>query len=234
MAGRKRFSKRRPNFKKKGNKKYGKSSVLTVPKGVDGISDRLRTTVVYSQLVDISGTGAVGTNVFAGNSLFDPDTTGVGSQPAYHSQLGALYKRYRVFGSKMMLRAATTGGTSGAQNAILAVTPGTDASDFANIEAMIANPYTKWRMHNISDRGGPIVNYKSTSRVVGIQPASVGSSDVFTGLTGGTLVGSSPEREWFWHIGVQAADGSSTNTLHCVVDITYYCEYYEREPQSLS
>jgi len=45
------------------------------------------------------------------NSLFDPDSTGLGVQPQAFDQLGALYNHYIVIGSRITVRITVTGGT---------------------------------------------------------------------------------------------------------------------------
>lgn len=53
--------------------------------------------------------GATGTtNVFRANSLYDPDMTGVGSQPANFDRWMNIYDHYTVIGAKMTVQYAPT------------------------------------------------------------------------------------------------------------------------------
>lgn len=50
--------------------------------------------------------GAVHTNNYSCNGMFDPDITGVGHQPMYFDQLAAIYNHYTVVVSKITVQAS--------------------------------------------------------------------------------------------------------------------------------
>jgi hypothetical protein len=72
---------------------------------VFGFPDRLMTKLRYHQLGNLTSTlGAVGTQVFRWNSIYDPDATGVGHQPLYRDQLAGIYDHYSVVRARAQLR----------------------------------------------------------------------------------------------------------------------------------
>lgn len=68
--------------------------------GSTGFPRTLRVKLKYHETVAFSSaTGAVSSNIFRLNSLFDPNETGVGGQPMYYDQLAAVYGKYVVLNS---------------------------------------------------------------------------------------------------------------------------------------
>ncbi len=61
-----------------------------------GFPDRYFCKLKYTDVETISGTGVTGDMVYRINSLFDPNFTGVGSQPLSFDQLSAVYQKYLV------------------------------------------------------------------------------------------------------------------------------------------
>jgi hypothetical protein len=61
-----------------------------------GFPDRYQCKLKYTTVNTLTGTGTTGQKVFRLNSLFDPDLTGVGSQPMCFDQLAAVYQKYLV------------------------------------------------------------------------------------------------------------------------------------------
>jgi len=69
--------------------------------------------LVYNDFRAVVAAGNQATYVYRLNSVFDPDFTGVGGQPAGFDQLKALYGRYRVMACKVRISCAsmTSGGS---------------------------------------------------------------------------------------------------------------------------
>jgi hypothetical protein len=66
--------------------------------------------LIYPFNYETTASGTEVNHVFIANSCFDPDSTGVGSQPAYYDQWMALYGRYRVV--KAYVEARVTAASS--------------------------------------------------------------------------------------------------------------------------
>lgn len=54
--------------------------------------------------------------VFSGNSIYDPDATGVGIQPFYFDEIGNTVNRYQVYASKMTVYINTITPDAGGEN----------------------------------------------------------------------------------------------------------------------
>lgn len=92
--------KTQPNRKKVGR---NFNVVTFVPSlGPLGFPQRLRANLRYEALVTLSFVSSqTAHHVFSCNGLYDPDVTGIGTQPYYFDQLMAIYDHYTVMGSKI-------------------------------------------------------------------------------------------------------------------------------------
>lgn len=175
-----------------------------------------------------TASGAVFHHVFAGNSLFDPDTTGVGSQPVGFDQLSAMYRTYCVFASRIkviyLATIATIGGASE-----LSLCPTVTSSDFVGTDPSVvkANPKASWRI--CGDRqSGPYTmsKYQSTKGMMG---QKIAQDDVFRAVTSG-----SPNNAWFWHLNGQCVDESTDLGIILYIELTYYARFTQRVALALS
>jgi hypothetical protein len=84
--------------------KYGKplkNQISSLNGDLIGFPDRLRVQLKWSEQYSNTGAPLKG-NVFRGNSIFDPDFTGIFSTtPAYYTALKAVYGQYVVLGSRI-------------------------------------------------------------------------------------------------------------------------------------
>lgn len=72
---------------------------------------RLRTTFIYAEngiSLNPGLAGVASTYVFNLNSLFDPNTTGAGHQPAGYDQMMAIYEEYIVYGVHYKIQLANS------------------------------------------------------------------------------------------------------------------------------
>lgn len=167
--------------------------------------------------------------VFRGNSCFDPDFTGVGSQPLGFDQWSQFYRRYRVIASKIVVSSVTK-STEGTR---IAVAP-------LNTNTVITLPTTLQES-----------NYCKQSRTTGLSTGSSTSSVTnyisTAAIRGGpfdivqyeadlsALISTNPTQQWYWHVMNYNVDGSITNIdTNINVDICYYVEFYDRETLSQS
>ena len=94
----------------------GKLAAVNVPSSRLGAAFpiSLRSRLRYTQIgtLNAGAAGSYAYTVIRTNSVYDPDQTGVGSQPAGFAALATLYGSYRVMGAKMKFRVANdSGGT---------------------------------------------------------------------------------------------------------------------------
>lgn len=93
----------------KKNKKAYKKKALTksvIPRNMvnvgKGFPKKMTMTHKYNEFIYLqSVSGALNWNTWSANGMYDPNNTGVGHQPMYFDQMGALYNHYTVIGSKM-------------------------------------------------------------------------------------------------------------------------------------
>lgn len=95
--GRSRITgRRRRGFRHIYNKRRGKMAISRV-----GLPNMMKVNHVYSEAVYHNpATYTVG-YIWRINSLFDPNSTGTGGQPALYDNLAILFRRYRVLGVKI-------------------------------------------------------------------------------------------------------------------------------------
>lgn len=220
--------------KKNYNKKKYKQKMMTKAsftrlKDVIG-SDRLLTKLMYSQRVSLTSTaGAITSQLFSGNGLYDPDVSGTGSQPEGFDQMMALYGRYRVYSSKIkvdFINVGSTNATSAFEICIVPV-PG-NATGFTTMDDAKAAPYAKYGVYNIWNLQR-ISHYIGTEKIYGLHKNAVEIETTYAGTSA-----SSPTLEWTWQIYVQSADRSSTATCYTYTTIEYYSEFFDRNQLQLS
>lgn len=66
----------------------------------------------YTEIASLTSSTSLGRYSWKVNSMFDPNSTGVGHQPLYFDQMAALYNNYCVIGSKCVARFFPSGSLS--------------------------------------------------------------------------------------------------------------------------
>lgn len=121
-----KFKRSKPtNRKRKGRKRMVRKSSLRL----GGFPSSKMVKLRYAQ--EVSMTGGVGqVHVFRANSLYDPDSTGTGSQPANFDRWMAVYDHYTVLGARITVRHSPTSTTdqAPAYTGILLSDDGTSSS----------------------------------------------------------------------------------------------------------
>lgn len=93
------YTRKKRKTKKKTN--YGKSFVMKVP---SGMPLQRRAYLRYSQGIALSSTlGALGHNIFRANGIYDPDSSGIGTQPLGRDQWAALFNHSCVVRCKITM-----------------------------------------------------------------------------------------------------------------------------------
>lgn len=92
--GAKRF--RRKRVKRRRMRQMPKPAIAAV-----GLPNSLKVNHVYAESVYHNPATYTAGYVWRINSLFDPNSTGVGGQPALYDNMSALFRRYRVHGVKV-------------------------------------------------------------------------------------------------------------------------------------
>lgn len=214
------YKKRRP-YKKRS--KYSRQKVTTGRGfGRTGLPDRMFVKLTYAETIRLTSGSQFDNHVFSGNSINDPNTSGVGHQPKGMDQWGQFYSRYMVHASKITCRfTPTNSNATGNQNIYLLPTldsltlPGwTSIQEDKFGKASIVGPYVGQGIRYLKD-------YMSTKKlygdVNGLEQNDYGASFSFD-----------PPRPWFWIVGAETQDGSALANCDVAVVITYYVELYQR------
>jgi hypothetical protein len=207
-----------------------KNSTTVLIKGSTVVSDVLRTKLTYKQRVNMGGSAGVIVQRFRGNDLFDPDVSGVGSQPYGFDQLMSLYGKFRVLGSKLTVWASSVGTTAGTQSYEMILVPTASGVAFTTTEDASVAPYAKWRLNQgLSNPAAFLERSITTSKIEGIPESRVRDDDTYSGDAS-----TSPTSQWDWQIITQAIDRSSNLSCFAYVSIEYDVEFYERKNLALS
>lgn len=90
------------------------------------VQPRLVTTMRYVDTKTLNPSAGAADHIFRLNSIFDPDSTGVGHQPAYHDQWDGLYANYRVLACKYQVTFISSINSTDASELKLTHTGATD------------------------------------------------------------------------------------------------------------
>jgi len=157
-----------------------------------GFADRFRIVHMYTNTVSLSpAAGVASYQSYRGNSVYDPDFSGVGTTAFAYSQASAVYNRYRVLASRIEVLASCTSGT---------LQIFLQAS--INNAPPVATLYTVGQRHVAMGGvsvGGPSVwkhtAVARTAQVFGVPQKQVLSEDDFAGIVGGN-----PNNVWYYHV----------------------------------
>lgn len=182
-----------------------------------------------------------GTNVwqFSANSLYDPDTTGIGHQPMYFDNYSSVYWRYRVNYAKVtvtVLNHSVNTATSGtvadtlypnySYKLFILRDSTASTSEFpSNMNDIIeeAGSQVRWRFV------GPSLTGKLPKLSHVVSPHQIANRSFKDDSLAGTYL-ASPEQPVYFYVGITSADGVTDPPIVYVnVHITYWCEFFDRK-----
>lgn len=201
------------------------------------VPDRLHVKLRYSDIYTVTNTvGSVSYQRWRGNSVFDPDQTGAGTQPSGFDQWSAFYQNYVVHGSALTVRVVNSDASSGSINkqdwyyglCPTAFATGTEAT----VQDWAEQPYAKVRFsgtYNLDAREQTIKSYMSSAKMFGVPPRSIVAD-----VTYSALVTANPANQWYWNFFMVPWDLASTTGGFAAVVMVYYVTFYGRVLQSHS
>ncbi|AXQ66120.1 MAG: putative capsid protein [Circoviridae sp.] len=202
----------------------GRITKLNPGRGIFGFPDELVTTLRYADVITLTSTvGAVATNAFRMNSLFDPDSTGTGHQPYYFDQLAALYNSYTVIKSNLKVQfslianAIATAQPSGP--CIVGIATDDDATLVATASTLLEIPGSKSTFLN-NALGG---NNVKTLQVDYLPERDLGLSNEDD--TTGAAVGSNPSQVWYGVPYITETGLASPTSVNIKVDMTFLVRF---------
>lgn len=188
----------------------------------------IEVTLSYASTVSITTTAGVNdAYVFSGNSLFDPNVTGTGSQPLGFDQWTAIYNRYIVYGSQATLEVLSTDtSTIQKQNFKVVLVPFSLTTGLASLGLDVCSelPRAKTKTCSVYAEGSnnTISSYASTASVYGVSNAYVDMDDSYT-----ALFNASPTRQWAWWIKVNSLSDDQSTSYNVRMRIKYYAKMYQ-------
>lgn len=179
-------------------------------------ADRKFVTLRYNDLRNLSG---IVTNYdYRANSLYDPDSTGVGAQPLGFDQLAALYTRYRVHGCRISVQSVNEGVSAN----VVVVAPADTSTTISGIAQAIEAPYACWRLLPANQRYPTKLScYLSTKKKFGLK--AIDNAEDLASLTT-----TNPSEQWFFTLITGDVGGIQDNITRHVVTLEYFCEFFDR------
>lgn len=152
--------------------------------------------------------------VFRGNSAYDPDQTGAGSQPTGYDQWCGFYGYYRVDRSKLVVHANTTEVATTQAQVLLTVFPHISVNPGADYETLMgACRGANSRVVNLYTKNESTIAI-STNRI--LYPELLPTNNNFCAASN-----ANPAFEWYWHVTLD----SSTVASDVDVLVTGYIDY---------
>jgi hypothetical protein len=180
---------------------------------------KAKLTYVDSQSISAVA-GSLASYGYRANGMYDPNYTGVGTQPLYYDQLGAMYSKTRVTSAKITVELHNVTGVP----VTFVCFPSMQNSTGAAIEVAQEQRYAKYGLLGIS--GSPGCHRKLTFRldiakIWGITESGLRSEDDFTALIGGT-----PNNVVYFWIAVKCVDNATATGAFFTVSVVYESEYH--------
>jgi len=233
--------KRRTTSKKKrktksritdGRRKFSQLNPMHITRinSVSCVPDAIEVKLKYVALQRIDTTSAFFYDaVFRGNSLFDPDLTLTGHQPLGFDQWKTFYNRYRVLACSAKLNV----DNAAAGPSLWAVFgPSTSSTSYSgDLSDALEQPRAKVMgpIEVASRRAHTMKHYMTTSEAMGVTPETVKIENEYSAATS-----ASPSKIWYWHLSFLSTDQSSDILVNFILELTFYCQMFERIPLSLS
>lgn len=183
-----------------------------------GIADCHKVALSYGTYVNFAPTsGALSNQQYSGNSLFDPDVSGVGSQPYWFDQWAAMYGKYRVVKSRIELELVNTGSVHVDVCLVPTVGSPTDTSIYNISEWKYAR-----KVPLAINTGGPSVRNVTmtmkTEKVFGLSKTQMFDEDGYA-----ADYTTNPAFRWYWQVFAQTVGGLTTTPAVTIgVRVTYY------------
>lgn len=183
--------------------------------------------LVYADSYTLTTGAGMAFQTMSGNSLFDPDTTGVGHQPRGYDQFSALYANYVVFSSSITVQFVSSSDIP----IVTALIPlnNNAAGSFGTAIQTSEIKYAKTTTSTKTGRGAIwMKHYMSSARMFGVPPVQISTQYNYQGASGNTGVGTNPATQWRWIVGAQAVDLVTSVPVYARVIVTYYGKFWNR------
>lgn len=190
--------------------------------------DRIIVPMRYTTTISFTSTlGVPSGNLFSGNSVYDPNQTGVGHQAYGFDQLSAYYYNYLVTHSSCSVGPIYPSSTAfpgaGAYRAGLQASnvSGLSLSDIAmwqetgdglTVDGTFGSSYAPG-----SRNQSMMAMKRSASKMLGVTPITINTGQEFTGTPS-----ADPASQWYWKFFIQTYDQATTASFSARFMFTYY------------
>lgn len=196
---------------------------------VTGVPDSLRTKFTYVEQVLIQNASLPYNNyIFHGNSVYDPDSTGVGHQPRGFDEWSNFYKKYRVYASSIEVDFfQDQSAANGLVNTWILPTSEAPTSITYGIVSIGENPYSSTGTISpyVGTGTSKLKHYMTTAKMFGEKDIN---DNLYEGTMGNFGSGSNPPSLWYWVIGGETVDVTIPIKVRATVKVTYYVEMFDR------
>lgn len=221
-----RFARRRKALPRR-KKFLASKATKVIIRQPSSLPDRLFVKLNYFDILTFSSnTGFNSTQVYRGNSLFDPDLTNTGHQPLGFDQWANFYGSYVVHGSKISLEGQTTeGNASNSSSMTWTILPNLSSSSFASgSEQPAEEPYATSRSIGANNLTyNKLKRYMTTRKMFGVPKVNSEGSDNYR-----ALVSANPTNVWYWIIVAHSTDLAASVSQIARIKLTFYCEFFNR------
>ena len=195
---------------------------LSMPQSTP-ISRRLRTNLTYFEnriAIDPTLGGIAADRVFRLNSLYDPDLTGVGHQPAGFDQLMTLYKYYAVVAASAHV---TFQNTDTSNEAICITNVSNTNASITDVQPVIENGRCNYMLLSAAGRSRDVIDMKCAVNVL----EEVGGRNVLDNQDLWGQAGSDPTNQLYLHVAAQPNSTTNMGPIGLVVVIEYDVIFFQ-------
>lgn len=153
------------------------------------------------------------------NSLFDPDFTGVGTQPTGFDQLSALYEKYRVWSCRYTIKFLER-NTTGSK---IVIVPSNSSSSFSSSQnAAMALPWAQFGLCNTYSNQLKFTQKVDLALLNGRTHQQYIDDD-----TTGAAINTNPSEVLNLHVILNSIDGGSNSNGCLLIVLEYDVEFYD-------
>lgn len=212
------FKKRRGRRRRFKRKRPFMSKISSIKLRTQVLPDNLFLKLPYNQRLPVFNTAILRAYSFRINSLFDPDATGIGTQPLGFDQWMNFYEKFEVRGSRIQV---TVYNLSSTVTTEVIVYPSNSATAITATNTAIEQPYSRKMVSaGINSRAfSRMSNYITVKKLLGRQIQSVN----YTGSES-----ANPTVSLFWHTLAASIDGATNINIVMEVKLIYYVRLYKR------
>ncbi len=199
--------------------------------GVVGIPDCVRTKLRYMMTSSATTTvGALFSYQFRGNSVFDPDLTGAGSQPTYFDNFANIYNSYVVLSSSLEVEFLNVNATS---PVLVGFYPAYNTSVGSTALDCAAMRYAVSKTVMGTGNAVKVVlrSNMSTAQQFGIREEAVVDDDLYSAIV---TTNPAAAQTWYWTLFAQTEVGTTTLNLPFRVSLVYDVKFFDPNVANLS